>query len=128
MSNMEIWQRFCTTPKEAQKTIDAGRLKGFTDINPMWRFKALTETFGPCGIGWKIDIKDYRIEDGAAGERKAFVFITISYKQGDSWSEPVPGFGGAAFVSKENPAFTPTMSVSKWHFRTRSGRPARHSA
>lgn len=101
MSNMEIWQRFCTTPKEAQKTIDAGRLKGFTDINPMWRFKALTETFGPCGIGWKIDIKDYRIEDGAAGERKAFVFITISYKQGDSWSEPVPGFGGAAFVSKE---------------------------
>lgn len=101
MNNMEIWQRFCTTPKEAQKPIDAGRLKGFTDINPMWRFKALTEAFGPCGIGWKIDIKDYRIEDGASGERKAFVFITISYKQGDSWSDPVPGFGGASFVSKE---------------------------
>lgn len=101
MNNMEIWQRFCTTPKEAQKPIDAGRLKGFTDINPMWRFKALTEAFGPCGTGWKMEIKDYRIEDGAAGERKAFVYITISYKQGDSWSEPVPGFGGAAFVSKE---------------------------
>lgn len=101
MSNMEIWQKICTTPKEAQKPIDAGRLKGFTDINPMWRFKALTEAFGPCGIGWKMEIKDFHTEDGAGGEKKAFVFITISYKQGDIWSDPVPGFGGASFVSKE---------------------------
>lgn len=101
MNNMEIWGKLQNTPKEAQKPIDAGRLKGFTDINPMWRLKALTELFGPCGTGWKLDIKDYRIEDGTGGEKKAFVFVTISYKQGDTWSEPVPGFGGAAFVAKE---------------------------
>lgn len=54
MSNfgrMDIWCAVSTTPKEAQKTIKGGRLNGFTDINPMWRFKVLTECFGPCGIG-----------------------------------------------------------------------------
>lgn len=101
MNNMEFWGKLQNTPKEAQKPIDAGRLKGFTDINPMWRLKALTELFGPCGTGWKLDIKDFRIEDGTGGEKKAFVFVTISYKHGDAWSEPVPGFGGAAFVAKE---------------------------
>ena len=49
---MEIYEKMQDTPKEAQKQIGAGRLKGFTDINPMWRIKRLTEVFGPCGIGW----------------------------------------------------------------------------
>lgn len=102
MDNMRIWGRFSTTPKEAQKNIDAGRLKGFTDINPMWRFKALTEQFGPCGIGWKLEIKDYRIEQGAGDEQRAFVLVNLYYREPDgTWSEPVPGFGGASFVSRE---------------------------
>lgn len=102
MDNMRIWGRFSTTPKEAQKNIEAGRLKGFTDINPMWRFKALTEQFGPCGIGWKMEIKDYRIEQGAEDEQRAFVLVNLYYREPDgAWSEPVPGFGGAAFVSRE---------------------------
>ena len=102
MDNMRLWGRFSTTPKEAQKNIDAGRLKGFTDINPMWRFKALTEQFGPCGIGWKLEIKDYRIEQGAGDEQRAFVLVNLYYREPDgTWSEPVPGFGGASFVSRE---------------------------
>lgn len=102
MDNMRIWGRFSTTPKEAQKPIDAGRLKGFTDINPMWRFKALTEQFGPCGIGWKLEIRDFRIEHGAGDEQRAFVLVNLYYREADgAWSEPVPGFGGASFVSRE---------------------------
>ena len=101
MDNMEIWGKLQNTPKEAQKPIDAGRLKGFTDINPMWRNKALTEFFGPCGFGWAYDVVEKWIEIGAAGEQKAFVKIHLSYKMGGEWSKPIPGLGGAAFVSKE---------------------------
>ena len=36
------------------KRISGGSLNGMTDINPVWRFQALTEAFGPCGFGWKI--------------------------------------------------------------------------
>ena len=37
MDNVEFWGKLENTPKESQKEISAGRLKGFTDINPMWR-------------------------------------------------------------------------------------------
>lgn len=50
--NMRIYNAVREVPKEAQKPITAGRLKGMTDINPMWRIKKLTELFGPCGVGW----------------------------------------------------------------------------
>ena len=53
MNNLELYDSFREVPQEAKKPIAAGRLKGMTDINPMWRIKVLTERFGPCGIGWK---------------------------------------------------------------------------
>lgn len=101
MANMDIWGKVENTPKEAQKEIGAGRLKGFTDINPMWRFKRLTELFGPCGIGWKYEITDKHIVPGANGEAKAFVDILLYYKWDGSWSEGVPGTGGSSLVSAE---------------------------
>ena len=52
MNNLDIYEKVREVPENAQKKIIAGRIKGFTDINPMWRIKALTEQFGPCGIGW----------------------------------------------------------------------------
>ena len=35
--NMNIYEQGRTVPAEALKKIEAGRLKGFSDINPMWR-------------------------------------------------------------------------------------------
>ena len=101
MANTEIWGKLENTPKEAQKEIGAGRLKGFTDINPMWRLKRLTEVFGPCGIGWKYEIKEKHIVPGANGEAKAFVDILLYYKWDGEWSEGVPGTGGSSLVSAE---------------------------
>ncbi len=100
--NMILYQQFQTTPQEAQKTIGAGRLKGMTDINPMWRIKRLTEVFGPCGIGWWYRITDKRIEDGANGEKKAFVDIELFYKLNGEISQPLVGTGGSAFVASES--------------------------
>ena len=77
--NMSLYNKFMNTPKEAQKTIKGGRLNGFTDINPMWRFKMLTEAFGPCGIGWKYEITDQRIVSGPDGKSAAFVDILLYY-------------------------------------------------
>ena len=101
MANMKIWQALENTPKEAQKEITAGRLKGFTDINPMFRLKRLTEVFGPCGIGWKYEIVNAYTIPGANDEVAAFVDILLYYNQGDKWSDGVPGLGGSMFVAKE---------------------------
>ena len=100
MNNMILYNALRKVPDEAKKEISAGRLKGFTDINPMWRIKALTEAFGPCGIGWWYRIKDKRLE-AYKDEIKAFVDIELCYRYGDEISQPVVGTGGASFVTME---------------------------
>ena len=101
MANMEIWQALEKTADEAKKPIEAGRLKGFTDINPCWRMKRLTDVFGPCGIGWKYEITNSYVLPGANEEIAAFVDILLYYKKDGAWSEGVPGLGGSMFVAKE---------------------------
>ena len=101
MDKMELFKLFENTADEAKKPIEAGRLKGFTDINPMWRFKRLTEVFGPVGIGWKFVITDKQIIPGADGVVSAFVDIMLFYKNNGEWSEGIPGTGGSSFVAKE---------------------------
>ena len=99
--NMSLYNAVRTPPPEALKTIQAGRLKGMSDINPMWRIKALTEQFGPCGTGWKYTIERFWTESGAGGEIAAFAQINLYYRIGEQWSDSVPGIGGSSFVSKE---------------------------
>lgn len=101
MDKMEIWQALEKTADEAKKPIEAGRLKGFTDINPCWRMKRLTEVFGPCGIGWKYQICNSYVLPGGNDEVAAFVDILLYYKKDGEWSEGVPGLGGSMFVAKE---------------------------
>lgn len=101
MDSMELWGKLENTPKEAQKEISAGRLKGFTDINPMWRLKRLTEVFGPCGIGWKYEVVSTNVLPGSNDEVAAFVNILLYYKVDGKWSDGIPGMGGSMFVAKE---------------------------
>lgn len=101
MDNLEIYSRVCEVPGNAQKKIAAGRLKGFTDINPMWRIKKLTEVFGACGIGWYTDDIKHWLEDGADGTKTAHVTLNLYVKENDEWSKPIFGIGGASYISNE---------------------------
>ena len=99
--NMNVWVAVSETPQEAKKPIKGGRLKGFTDINPVWRFRLLTEVFGPCGFGWKYVVTDRQLEKAENGEVKAFVSVDLYIKWDGEWSAPIPGQGGSSFVSNE---------------------------
>lgn len=101
MDNLELYTKLSAVPAEAKREIKGGRLNGKTDINPMWRIKALTEQFGPCGIGWKYDITKQWLETGAKGEISAFCNILLYIKYKDQWSDGIPGTGGSAFVANE---------------------------
>lgn len=102
MENLSIWEKVRTVPPTAQKPIVGGRLKGKSDINPVWRLKTLTEQFGVCGVGWKYVIKKSWLEPGANSEIAAFVEIEIYIKADGQWSEAIPGTGGSSFVAKES--------------------------
>lgn len=99
--NMSLYNAVRTPPPTALKQISGGRLKGMTDINPMWRIKTMTEQFGPCGEGWKYTIDRIWLEHGANGEIAAFALISLYYRIEGEWSEPIPGIGGSGFVNKE---------------------------
>ena len=101
MDNMAIYEAVRQAPKNALREIQAGRLKGKSDINPMWRIKSLTEQFGPCGIGWKYEIIKEWLEPGANGEIAAFVDINLFIKVDGEWSVAIPGTGGSMYVVKE---------------------------
>ena len=104
MENMAIYNKVRAVPAEAKKEIKAGRLKGFTDIEPMWRIKVLTEIFGPCGIGWWYEITDKRIVgDDTTHEQAAFVDVVLYYIDPATGKEShgVPGTGGSSFVAQE---------------------------
>lgn len=99
-TNMRIWASVANTPKEAQKIIGAGRLKGMTDINPMFRIKRLTEIFGPVGFGWNT--VDVRYTTKVVGnEELIFCELGLVYRIGDQWSSPVYGCGGNKVIVQE---------------------------
>lgn len=106
--NMELYEKLRKVPEEAQREIKGGKLKGFTDINPMWRIKALTEAFGPCGVGWKAPIIERWVEDGADGEKIANVKINlfIKHKPDSDWNDPIEGMGGSMLIAYERGELT----------------------
>jgi len=102
MENMKIYDAGKSVPEEAQKTIKGGRLNGFTDINPMWRIRKLTELFGPCGIGWYYEIdREWLERYEGTGEVAAFVRISLYIKADGEWSKPIVGVGGSMFAANE---------------------------
>ena len=101
MENLAIYNRVRQVPQEAKKEIGGGRLKGMTDINPMWRIKTLTEQFGMVGFGWYYEILEEKFVNGANDEIAVFVKINLFIKQDGEWSKPIMGIGGSSFVTKE---------------------------
>lgn len=107
MENLAIYNGVREVPSEAKKEIKGGRLKGMTDINPMWRIKRLTEVFGICGIGWKYTIDKQwtervgTVDNGDHEEIASFCNISLYVKMNGEWSEAIPGTGGSMLLAKE---------------------------
>lgn len=99
MDNLEIYNKGRIVPAEAQKEIAAGKLKGFTDVNPMFRIQKMTELFGACGIGWYYEIIDKWVSEGEGIEKICSVQINLYVKQDGEWSKPIAGVGGSKFVT-----------------------------
>ncbi|WP_371378801.1 hypothetical protein [Sporomusa aerivorans] len=101
MDNMLHWENLRKVPADALKEIKGGRLNGKSDINPQWRSEAMTKEFGPCGIGWKFEIVNTWTQPAPNNQVMVFVQINLYIKDGDKWSEPIPGFGGDFLVESE---------------------------
>lgn len=102
MDALQIYKKLSQPPKGALREIKAGDLKGKTDINPQWRYEAMTETFGLVGLGWKYEIQKLWTEPGANGETLAFAQVAVFVRDPDTkeWSDPIVGIGGSKLINK----------------------------
>lgn len=100
--NLKIWNSVKQPPAMALKTIGGGRLKGMTDIKPQWRYLAMTEQFGVCGVGWKYTVEKLWLEQGSNDQIVAFANVLLFIKMNGAWSDGVPGNGGSMFIAKES--------------------------
>lgn len=101
--NLRFYTEGCEVPTDALKPIKAGRLKGMSDVNPMWRMKRMTEIFGPVGFGWRYEIVKQWTET-YENEVKCFCNVNLFVRDPETkeWSAPIPGNGGSSIVTKES--------------------------
>lgn len=96
---MQYFDAARSVPDIAKKKIQAGKLKGMTNISPMWRIEKLTELFGPAGIGWMTDKETYWVTEGA-GEAMVNCTLQLRIFVDGQWSEPICGIGGSKLYGK----------------------------
>jgi hypothetical protein len=102
MENKAIWDAVSKPPISALKQIQAGRLKGKSDISPQWRYQVMTEQFGPCGVGWRFTVDKKWTEQMPDGQIMCFVDISLFILVDYVWSEPIPGNGGSMLYVQES--------------------------
>jgi hypothetical protein len=61
MDNKKLWLEVCVTAPHAVKPITGKQYKG-NSPKPYWIIERATEVFGPCGIGWGLEVLDERFE------------------------------------------------------------------
>jgi hypothetical protein len=113
-NNLDVWNKVEKVPANFLKPILGGRLKGKSDINPMWRLKMLTEIYGEAGKGWTFTIDKTEVHTFGT-EAVYVVFGTLRIRlESDKWSEPIQGVGGAMlFVQERNGAFLDDEAAKK---------------
>lgn len=101
MNALETYRSLSQPPKNALRQIEEGTLKGKTDINPQWRYEAMTETFGLVGIGWKYEVQKLWTEKGAGNEVLAFAQVAVYVRDQETkeWSDAIVGIGGSKLIN-----------------------------
>lgn len=120
MENLELYNRYADPPQSALKPYSNGKFSG-TDINPMWRIQALTEAFGPCGVGWYTVIERQWREDTADGTSTVYCYISLYIKVDGDWSKPITGIGGNTLSRKSKNGVTTTDEAYKMAYTDAMG-------
>lgn len=97
----ELYAAYASPPPEMVKKITGGKLKGLSNVNPQFRFDALTYNFGLCGIGWYDLITKREFID--SGDKIVIsIHIELFIKLDNEWSKPVTGVGSHIYSQKVN--------------------------
>lgn len=77
--NMKLWDSVKVTDPSAVKPITGKSYKG-NSPKPYWIIQRATETFGPCGIGWGIEVLNERFERFGDTESLHIALVRVWYE------------------------------------------------
>ena len=79
MENMKLWNSVKVTDPAAVKPITGKQYKG-NSPKPYWIIQRSTEVFGPCGIGWGIEVVNERFERFGDTESLHIALVRVWYE------------------------------------------------
>jgi len=82
MDNKKLWNSVCKTDPKHVKSITGKSYQG-SSPKPYWLIERATETFGPCGIGWGINVLSERFERFGETESQHIASVEVWYLNGD---------------------------------------------
>ena len=91
--NTRYWDDLKRVPPEHLKGFQrAGGFKG-TAVKPMWTIHKMTEVFGPCGLGWGMDMPQFQMVP-AGDELLVYCTVGIWHGKDEITGHRVYGVGG----------------------------------
>ncbi|MEN3978218.1 hypothetical protein [Acinetobacter sp. CWB-B33] len=97
-SNMDLWNSISITDPSKVKPITGKSYKG-SSPQPYWLVKRATETFGPCGLGWGIEIVQQGFQQCNPETMMHYATVRIWYMQ-DGKKCAVEHMGGTMAMYK----------------------------
>ena len=76
--NLNLWKSVCITDPSAVKPITGKQYKG-NSPKPYWIIEQATKAFGPCGIGWGIQVASERFERFGDTESLHIALVRVWY-------------------------------------------------
>lgn len=101
IENLRHWTLLEHTDERYTKQFSrAGGFKG-TDINPTYRWKRMTEIFGPAGVGWGTCDENIQIVPGIDSEQLVYVTCKVWIQDPDTGEKHVGPMGaGGDYIVK----------------------------
>ena len=102
MSNKALWDSVKVTDPSAVKPITGKSYKGDSP-KPYWLIERATETFGPIGIGWGVDVKSERFERMSDTDVLHVAVVSVWYVHNGVKSQTFDQMGGtkAAYMTSK---------------------------
>ena len=95
--NLRFWDQLKRTdPKATKPFTRSGGFRG-TQIDPTWRLRMMTETFGPIGQGWGYEQLEWTVVEGMA-----FVCVRVWYRDPETGEQhwTGPQWGGTELIRR----------------------------
>ena len=101
---MRIFEQLKSVPEEMTNEFTRDD-KVFTSVKPIWRIQKLTEMFGPCGLGWIVNIGRWETKEFNSGAVSITVEVELQYRENaeSEWRKPIKGIGTswAVYISRK---------------------------